>query len=125
MFKATPDWHAINDAVIAYGTALLDADDDRVGAVEALGVDEMLFARQGRWRTQAWSTSIVDVATGQAAPRCHRGSFVCGSVRLACRDARRVARRDLLGGAGPVGSVAARVRHDTARRRRSRIRSTS
>lgn len=58
-------WHAINDAVIAYGTALLEADDTRVGAVEALGVDEVLFARVGRWRTQAWSTSIVDVAGGQ------------------------------------------------------------
>lgn len=59
------DWHAINDAVMAYGTVLLDADGARVGQVEALGVDEVLFARQGRWRTQAWSTSIVDVASGQ------------------------------------------------------------
>lgn len=59
------DWHAINDAVIAYGEALLDPDVDRVGTVEALGVDEVLFARLGRWRTQAWSTSIVDVARGQ------------------------------------------------------------
>jgi transposase len=59
------DWHAINDAVIAYGEALLDADIDRVGTVEALGVDEVLFARLGEWRTQAWSTSIVDVARGQ------------------------------------------------------------
>ncbi|QGG94176.1 ISL3 family transposase [Actinomarinicola tropica] len=59
------DWHAINDAVIAYGTALLDADQTRVGAVAALGVDEVLFARLGRWRTQAWSTSITDVTSGQ------------------------------------------------------------
>ena len=59
------DWHAINDAVIAYGQALLDADDARVGLVEALGVDEVLFARLGPWRTQMWSTSIVDVANGQ------------------------------------------------------------
>jgi len=59
------NWHAINDAVMSYGTALLDADTNRVGAVEALGVDEVLFARLGRWRTQAWSTSIVDVARGQ------------------------------------------------------------
>ena len=59
------DWHAINDAVMAYGQALLDADVDRVGTVAALGVDEVLFARLGRWRTQAWSTSIVDVARGQ------------------------------------------------------------
>lgn len=58
-------WHAINDAVIAYGQALLDADDTRVGVVAALGVDEVLFARLGRWRTQAWSTSIVDVGSGQ------------------------------------------------------------
>ena len=49
-------WHAINDVVLAYGQALLDADGSRFGAVEALGVDEVLFARQGRWRTQAWST---------------------------------------------------------------------
>jgi transposase len=59
------DWHAINDAVMAYGQALLDADVNRVGTVAALGVDEVLFARLGRWRTQAWSTSIVDVARGQ------------------------------------------------------------
>ncbi|MCB1261963.1 MAG: ISL3 family transposase, partial [Acidimicrobiales bacterium] len=59
------DWHAINDAVMAYGEALLEADAGRVGAVEALGVDEVLFARLGPWRTQSWSTSIVDVATGQ------------------------------------------------------------
>jgi transposase len=58
-------WHTINDAVVAYGSALLDADVARVGTVAALGVDEVLFARLGRWRTQAWSTSIVDVATGQ------------------------------------------------------------
>lgn len=59
------DWHAINDAVVAYGQALLDADVDRVGAVEALGVDEVLFGRFGPWRSQAWSTQIVDVARGQ------------------------------------------------------------
>jgi transposase len=59
------DWHAVNDAVIAYGQALLDADVDRVAQVTALGVDEVLFARVGRWRTQAWSTSIVDVERGQ------------------------------------------------------------
>ncbi len=65
-------WHVINDAVMAYGTALLDADDTRVGMVEALGVDEVLFARLGRWRTQAWSTSIVDVASGPATTRAAR-----------------------------------------------------
>ena len=55
-------WDAINDAVTVYGTARLDLDVDRVAAVAALGVDEVLFARLDRWRTKAWSTSIVDVA---------------------------------------------------------------
>lgn len=58
------DWHTINDTVLAYGTPLVE-DPDRIGAVEALGLDEVLFARQGRWRTQAWSTQFVDVAAGR------------------------------------------------------------
>jgi len=58
------DWHTVNDAVIAYGEALVDDDSDRIGIVEALGLDETLFARQGRWRAQSWCTSIVDVRTG-------------------------------------------------------------
>ena len=58
------DWHTINDTVIAYGTPLVE-DPDRIGSVEALGLDETLFARLGRWRTQNWSTSIVDVRRGQ------------------------------------------------------------
>jgi transposase len=57
------DWHTVNDAVIAYGTPLLE-DPNRIGEVEALGLDETLFCRQGRWRTQAWCTSIVDVSAG-------------------------------------------------------------
>lgn len=59
------DWHSINDTVIAYGTALVDYDPDRIGAVTALGLDETLFARLGSWRRQAWSTSIVDMGAGQ------------------------------------------------------------
>jgi transposase len=59
------DWHTINDTVMAYGTALVDDDPDRIGAVEALGLDEVLFMREGPWRTQGWSTSIVDVEAGQ------------------------------------------------------------
>lgn len=58
------DWHTVNDTVIAYGTALLDADTARIGQVTALGLDETLFARSGAWRTQAWATSIVDVNSG-------------------------------------------------------------
>jgi transposase len=42
------DWHTINDAVVSYGTALVDDDPDRFGVVSALGLDEVLFARTGR-----------------------------------------------------------------------------
>jgi transposase len=58
------DWHTVNDTVIAYGTALVD-DPDRIGKPTALGLDETLFCRQGPWRRQAWSTSIVDVGAGR------------------------------------------------------------
>ena len=73
-------WHTINDAVIAYGEALLDADVDRIGTVRALSLDETLFIREGQWRTQRWSTRIASARSGQlldivegrdaAAPRC-------------------------------------------------------
>jgi transposase len=59
------DWHTVNDTVIAWGDALLEADTDRIGDVTALGLDETLFGRFGPWRSQAWCTSIVDVRAGQ------------------------------------------------------------
>lgn len=55
------DWHTVMDAVAAYGTPLVE-DPARIGPVTALGLDETLFARTGRWRTQRWCTSIVDVS---------------------------------------------------------------
>lgn len=58
------DWHTIMDAVIHFGTPLVD-DPNRIGDVVALGLDETLFCRQGRWRVQCWSTQIVDVTRGQ------------------------------------------------------------
>ncbi len=59
------DWHTVNDAVIAYGTALVDDDCERIGEPTAVGLDETLFAREGPFRTQCWSTQIVDVAHGR------------------------------------------------------------
>ncbi len=59
------DWNTANRAVLAWGEALLAADTARVGAVEALGLDETLFGRSGPWRTRSWCTSIVDVQRGQ------------------------------------------------------------
>ncbi len=54
------DWHTINDAVIAYGGPLVD-DSSRFGAVDALGLDEILFYREGKYHRQNWATTIVDV----------------------------------------------------------------
>jgi transposase len=57
-------WHTLMDAVVAIGEQLVD-HSDRIGQVTALGLDETLFERLGRYRTQAWSTHIVDVRRGQ------------------------------------------------------------
>ncbi|MCU1363952.1 MAG: Transposase [Acidimicrobiaceae bacterium] len=58
------DWHTVNDALLAYGEALV-AHEGRFGVVEALGLDEVLFVREGEYRRQHFSTSIVDVERGQ------------------------------------------------------------
>ena len=58
-------WHTVNDAVIAFGEALLDDDPMRIGDVDALGLDEVLFVRLGQRHRAHFTTSIVDVATGQ------------------------------------------------------------
>jgi hypothetical protein len=47
-------------AVVAVGEQLI-GHPDRIGAVTALGLDETLFAKVGRFRTQLWSTQIVEV----------------------------------------------------------------
>ncbi len=53
-------WHTVMDAVVLYGTDLVD-DPDRVGEINTVGADETkwLAARPGQ-RT-CWVTSIVDV----------------------------------------------------------------
>ncbi len=62
------DWHTVNDAVVAYGEALLGADVERVGAVDALGLDETLFFRKGSRHLKQWCTSVVDAGgTGRGA----------------------------------------------------------
>ena len=59
------DWHTVNKEVTRWGDALLEADVSRFGAVEAVGVDETLFWRKGRWRKKQWCTSVVDVVRHQ------------------------------------------------------------
>jgi transposase len=58
------DWHTVNDAVIAYGEALVD-EEGRFGEVGALGLDEVLFVRLGPRHTREFSTSIADVHNAQ------------------------------------------------------------
>ena len=55
------DWHTVNNAVIAWGEALLAADIDRTCGVRALGLDETLFVRVGPRHHKQWATSVVDV----------------------------------------------------------------
>ena len=57
-------WHTVMDAVVVIGEQLID-HPDRIGRVTAIGLDETLFCRRGRFRTQSWSTQIVDVRRGQ------------------------------------------------------------
>lgn len=93
------DWHTVNDAVLAYGTALVDDDPDRIGDPDAVGLDETLFVRAGRYRTQCWSTQIVDVgrgvlldvvegrdASGPCAWFAARGGSWCQQIRWATLD---------------------------------------
>jgi transposase len=58
------DWHTVNDAVLAFGQALID-HPDRFGAVNALGLDEHLFVKTGEYRVQHFVTALVDVERGQ------------------------------------------------------------
>lgn len=69
------DYHTVMDAVVAYGTPLVD-DRARIGEVTSLGLDETLFVRTGAWKRRSWVTSIVDVTSPsqlldvvRAAPR--------------------------------------------------------
>jgi transposase len=93
------DWHTVNDALLSYGEALVDDDPTRFEVVEALGLDEVLFVREGDYRRQHFSTSIVDVQRGQlldvvpgrsgAAPTAwllSRGDEWLSNVRYATLD---------------------------------------
>ena len=55
------DWHTVAKEVNRWGEALLEADQDRVGTVETLGLDETLFLRQSPWRWRMWITAAVDI----------------------------------------------------------------
>jgi transposase len=54
-------WHTVNATVMTWGAALLAADRDRIGDTDAIGLDETLHERRGKYKTKAWATSVVDV----------------------------------------------------------------
>jgi transposase len=49
------DWHTVNDTLLRYGEALVDDDENRFGLVEALGLDETLFVREGPYHRLRFS----------------------------------------------------------------------
>jgi len=49
------DWHTVNDTVVAYGEALLEADTERIGAVNAL-VSTSAHGEIGPYHRQHFST---------------------------------------------------------------------
>ena len=71
------DWHTVNDAVMLFGQVLID-DPARFGTVVAVGLDETLYKREGRYRKQCWSTQIVDVQ------RCQLLDVVAGREAVVC-----------------------------------------
>ena len=108
-------WHTVMRAVHRWGAALLEADTARIDGVTALGLDEILLFRRGRWRDKHWGTTIAGNPTRHAArhsprsqrPRRHRMDR-CPVVS--------VARTDPLGSHGPVGSVPQDVHRGAAAR---------
>lgn len=59
------DWKVVNATVITYGEALLDADRKRLKETTALGLDETLFVRTGKYRTRHFCTTVADVSNNQ------------------------------------------------------------
>lgn len=106
----------VNDAVIAYGEALLAADDDRMGVVRALSLDETLFVREGRWRTQRWSTQMVDARNGQLLDVVAGGTAGAPARWLEDRDPRPRCRRRRRGTPTPATCTSTRTAPSTRSR---------
>jgi transposase len=58
-------WDAVNTAMRLYGAALLRADTKRLKDTTAIGLDEILFLREGRFKHKFWSTTVCDVVNHQ------------------------------------------------------------
>jgi hypothetical protein len=51
------DWHTVNHTVVAYGEALLDADEERIGEVSALGLEAT--PRRRPWSRECRAHGLV------------------------------------------------------------------
>ena len=59
------DWHTVNDAVVTYGEALLDADRKRLNKTSAVGLDETSFTKLGSRSYRDYATTVCDVENHQ------------------------------------------------------------
>jgi len=59
------DWHTVNDAVVTYGKALLEADRKRLNKTTAIGLDETSFRRLGSRGYTDYATTVADVENHQ------------------------------------------------------------
>ena len=59
------DWHTVNDAVLTYGEALLDADRKRLNQTSAIGLDETSFVKLGAYSHTSYATTVADVENHQ------------------------------------------------------------
>ena len=93
--SSTPDSHTVKDTVITYGRVLVDDPNPLYAKVRSLGVDDVLFLREGEHRTQRRATHFVEVRSGQTLDVLEgRGaSDLAAALRLErrrrCRDLRR------------------------------------
>jgi transposase len=58
------DWHTVNDAVVTYGEALLEADRKRLNKTSAIGLDETSFC-SFHGRHKHYVTTVADVQNHQ------------------------------------------------------------
>jgi transposase len=59
------DWDAVNNAVMKYGAALLEADRKRLNKTTAVGLDETSFVKLSRHTHKNYATTVADVENHQ------------------------------------------------------------
>ena len=61
------DWHAVHDTTLAHGQLLVD-DPERIGPIQATGMDQTLFNRVGECRTQQRATTLDSPLKSEGPP---------------------------------------------------------